>query len=743
MDKKDYESLEGSVEGIIYRNMENGFTVLELSHEEELITVVGEMADIAEGEELKLMGYYTTHPTFGHQFKACICERTLPSTANAIYKYLASGAVKGIGPKTARKIVDAFGDDTIHILEETPQRLLDIKGFTPKKVEKITEDFKRIFGIRALMLFLSKYEVTPAESVRIWKSWGHLSVDMIKENPFVLCTESIGVEFERADNIREDLSYPEEFTARIKSGIEYVLKHNISNGHTCLPLEKVLSAAQGLVDVDHDRIQDELERMLEEEELHAETFGGRTFLFLPYMYTAETYIAGRVRMILDYMPDNGTVWDAEIDTLETLQGLRYASLQREAISKAMSNGLLVMTGGPGTGKTTTLNAMIELFEQQACKVAITAPTGRAAKRIAELTGKEAKTIHRLLEVDFSADTGPKFKRGEKNPLDCDVVIVDELSMVDVQLFESLLRAMTISCKLVLVGDSDQLPSVGAGNLLKDLIDSGAVPYIELTQIFRQAAKSLIVTNAHAIVHGELPDIVRRDSDFFFMRSFGSERTAQTVVDLVKTRLPQRYQLNSMWDIQVLTPSRISELGTFELNRRLQQELNPKADGKREIKYMSVVFRENDKVMHIRNNYDITWKKDDGEQGTGVFNGDIGVIEAIEHTTQSVRIRYEDRVAQYTFDMLGEIEHAYAVTVHKSQGSEFDAVVLPLLDRPNRLYFRNLLYTAVTRAKKLLVVLGNPNTLAYMVHNHKKTLRYTGLKHFIHREMVKVQHESLS
>ena len=302
-------------------------------------------------------------------------------------------------------------------------------------------------------------------------------------------------------------------------------------------------------------------------------------------------------MILDYMPDNGTVWDAEIDTLETMQGLHYASLQREAISKAMSNGLLVMTGGPGTGKTTTLNAMIELFEQQACKVAITAPTGRAAKRIAELTGKEAKTIHRLLEVDFSADTGPKFKRGEKNPLDCDVVIVDELSMVDVQLFESLLRAMTISCKLVLVGDSDQLPSVGAGNLLKDLIDSGAVPYIELTQIFRQAAKSLIVTNAHAIVHGELPDIVRRDSDFFFMRSFGSECTAQTVVDLVKTRLPQHYHLNSVWDIQVLTPSRISELGTFELNRRLQQELNPKSDGKREIKYMSVVFRENDKVMH--------------------------------------------------------------------------------------------------------------------------------------------------
>ncbi|MFQ8599418.1 MAG: helix-hairpin-helix domain-containing protein [Oscillospiraceae bacterium] len=290
---------------------------------------------------------------------------------------------------------------------------MDIKGFTPKKVEKITEDFKRIFGIRALMLFLSKYEITPAESVRIWKSWGHLSIDMIKENPFVLCSESIGVEFERADGIREDLSYPEEFTARIKSGIEYVLKHNTGNGHTCLPLEKVLSAAQGLIDVEHDRIQNELDRMLEEEELHAETFGGRTFLFLPYMYTAETYIAGRISMILNFMPDNGTVWEAEIDTLETVQGLHYASLQREAIAKAMSNGLLVMTGGPGTGKTTTLNAMIELFEQQAYKVAITAPTGRAAKRIAELTGKEAKTIHRLLEVDFSSDTGPKFKRGEK------------------------------------------------------------------------------------------------------------------------------------------------------------------------------------------------------------------------------------------------------------------------------------------------------------------------------------------
>lgn len=725
--------LNGSVDAIIYRNNENGYMVLELDCGGEPITVVGELGDVEPGEELRLLGAYTSHARYGTQFKASVCERRLPATAAAIRKYLGSGVVKGIGPALAKRIVDHFGDDTLTILEQHPEKLREVRGISEQKADEFGQEFERVFGIRALMLSLSQYGIPPSVSIALWKRYGADSMDTVRRNPYVLCAPGLDMLFTTVDGIAEQLGVFPDDDKRIEAGIRFVLSDNLSHGHTMLPGDRLRETACRLLAVAEDPLDDSIARMREEGDLDAYQKKGRLFLALPELFGAECLIAGRLLTMRSCFPDTGEDFEAAIDRAERETGIRYEALQRKAIATALSRGFLILTGGPGTGKTTTLNAMLSLFSQRGYTVALAAPTGRAAKRMSDLTGHEAKTIHRLLEVGFGENGQPTFMRNETNPLLCDVAIIDEMSMVDTTLFAALLCALKTSCRLIMVGDSDQLPSVGAGNVLRDMIDSGRLPVVQLTEIFRQAAKSAIVTNAHLIVHGEMPDLLARESDFFFMQRLEPDEARHTVVELCTVRLPQSYQLDPLADIQVLCPGRKGPLGVETLNKQLQAALNPNPEGKKqEITHFDVVFREGDKIMQIRNNYDLIWKRGD-ERGTGVFNGDIGRICAINRGAGVLLLDFDGKQVEYSTEMLSELEHAYAVTVHKSQGSEFEAVVIPVLGGYDRLHYRNLLYTAVTRAKKLLVLVGSQKRVAYMVENDRRTLRYTGLKNLLLEE----------
>jgi len=723
--------LQGTVESVTFQSEETGFTVFLLNAEGELVTVVGELPGLTVGEEVILTGRYNSHPTHGQQFKAEIYERKLPATAAAIRRYLSSGVIKGLGPKTAAAIVDMFGDDTLEVIEKEPERLSQVRGVSQKKASEICEQYRHIFGVRSVMLYLSKFQIDAAAAIRVWKQWGLLATEVIAQNPYQLCCEAVEIPFEQADAIALQLGLDPADPRRLQAGVAHVLSHNLRNGHTCLPQDKLLATAMALLGCEDPALEDALQAGIEEGGFVSDTVHGQRYIYLPALYEAETYIAGRVHLMLANTCPEKKGYDTQINALEQRLGIHYADKQRSAISMALQNQVFILTGGPGTGKTTTLNAVLALLEESGEKVVLAAPTGRAAKRMSEVTGRDAKTIHRLLEVDFrNRGDRHRFKRDEKNPLRATAVILDEVSMVDTRLLHSLMKALRLSCRLILVGDPDQLPSVGPGNILRDLIASDTVPTVQLGEIFRQARQSRIVENAHQIVRGENPDLSARDSDFFFMRQSSYEVTANTVVDLVDRRLPAAYGFSPMWDIQVVAPSRIGALGTVELNRALQRALNPADPQRAELRLGNVVLREKDKVMQIKNNYDIPWKRDDGEAGAGVFNGDIGVIEMIDRPSQTILIRFDDRIVQYTFNMAAEIEHAYAITVHKSQGSEFEAVIMPLMSYHAKLYYRNLLYTGVTRAKKLLILLGQPETVQRMVANHRKVLRYTNLAYFV-------------
>ncbi len=722
--------IEGVVENVLFCNAENGYTVLDLDVGGSMVTVVGELGEVEEGERLLVDGSYTNHPRFGAQFKAQYWERKLPADALNIQRYLASGAIKGIGPSLARKIVEAFGDRTLEIMEKEPTRMLEIRGISPKKCEAIAAEVQQIFSLRTLMQFLTQYDIRSKYAMRAYQQWGTGAMDLLAANPYLLCTPGIDLDFQKADAVAHGMHFAQNAPQRIQAGMIYVLSYNAGSGYTCLPLDRLKPKVCSYLQISEEEFDKTYTAALDEHAVYAYDKNGRDFVYLEDYYIAEQYIADRVGVILDFSAQEDLIdYSQMIDAQETAQGMQYASLQREAIQTALSRGMFILTGGPGTGKTTTLNAIIALYEKQGYRVMIAAPTGRAASRVSDLTGYEARTIHRMLAVEYDMSGNMRFQHNEKNPLDCDVMVVDEMSMVDVLLFEHLLRALRLGCKLVLVGDCDQLPSVGAGNLLRDLIDSGRVPVVALKEIFRQAQKSSIVTNAHKIIHGEYPDLTQKQNDCFFFQRLGTEQALQLILDLTKTRLPKAYGYSPQEDIQVITPSRKGAMGVVELNHQLQEVLNPASPKLPEVKSILYTFREGDKVMQIKNNYDIIWHKG-SENGTGIFNGDIGYIRSINRQTQEVVADFEGRHATYSFDQLDQLELAYAITVHKSQGSEFQAVIMPLLGGFPRLYYRNLLYTAVTRARKLLILIGSQKVIYQMVDNNRRMNRYTCLRHML-------------
>lgn len=722
--------MTGSVEQVIFRNEKNGYSILELSVSGELVTLVGTIPMVSVGEELHVMGNWVNNPTYGTQFKVEAFERSIPANSAAMLKYLSSGAVKGIGPGTAAKIVEMFGENTLQVLENEPERLCAIKGITRAKAQKLSNEFQKVHGIREIMLYLSSFGITPEEAVRVWKLFGPLSVDRIQEDPYCLCDDALDIGFQRADEVAAALERPQDDSCRIRAGIVYVLKHNTGNGHTCLPADKLVPLSARMLGVEPSLAAENLEALNAEGSVISAVFSNREYIFTPKLYRSEVYVAGRINMMMHYPAQPIIGIENYITGIEQEFQITYAERQKQAIREALSRGMLILTGGPGTGKTTTLNAIIRILEQKGEKVLLAAPTGRAAKRMSELTGEEAKTIHRLLEVEWNENDVPVFAKNEKNLLDCDALVIDELSMVDITVFDAVLRALPLGCRLILVGDCDQLPSVGAGNVLGDLIATNLLPVVQLNQIFRQSMQSLIVTNAHRIVSGQMPELNVHSSDFFFLTRRDPSEIASTIVELCDQRLPATYGFSPMTDIQVLCPGRKGELGTAEINRRLQAVLNPPDKKKNEITINGTLFREGDKVMQIKNDYNLAWTKFDGTGGEGVFNGDMGILCGIDRRASTMTVQMEDRIVLYDLESASELELAYAMTVHKSQGNEFAAVVMPMYPGPPQLYFRNLLYTAITRAKSLLILVGLPKTVQTMVENDKKTRRYTGLYYFL-------------
>lgn len=733
MEKQGLLRLEGAVENIVYRNEDNGYTVLEISDGDDYITAVGVMPPVTVGDTVSLIGSYTEHKNYGRQFSAQTCEVARPTNGADILRYLASGAIKGIGGATARRLVEEFGGATLDVMENQPERVAHLKGISMAKAQSFAEQLRSNAGVRTLMLFLGDYGISNACAIKIFKSLGASAAQLIKDNPYILCEEDFGISFQTADEIAKRQNLESESFVRLRAGITYILRHNEGNGHTCLPKDTLSSISAQFLDVDYNTILDSMDEMLFDRTLASEKFDDREFIFLRSMHMTEIYIASRIKLLLGFPAEKISRIDEAIERCEQDDGIEYAELQKQAIISALTEGMLVLTGGPGTGKTTTLNAIIKILQSRGQKVLLAAPTGRAAQRMSELTGNEAKTIHRLLEVGWDKHDKPVFSKNESNQLKCDALIIDEVSMVDVSIFDSVLRALPIGCRLILVGDSDQLPSVGAGNVLGDLIKSEVLPVVRLNEIFRQAQKSLIVTNAHRIVNGELPILNSIDKDFFFLQRNNKSDVTEVITDLCVNRLPKAYGYSAFESIQVLAPSKKGELGTSELNRRLQSRLNPKSDSKSEVVIGSKTFRVGDKVMQIKNNYDIRWERDNGETGDGIFNGDIGIIKAIDRKSKRMWIDFFDKTASLSFEAASELDFAYAITVHKSQGNEFDCVIIPMFPGPSQLYYRNLLYTAVTRAKKTLILVGTPYTVEIMVRNNRQTKRYSGLKTFLQRD----------
>ena len=725
--------LSGSVEDVIYKNADNGYTVINLGCDEGLIAVVGNLGDVNEGERLSLRGGWITSPKYGRQFKAAMCERSMPETESEISAYLGSGVIKGLGPAIAKKIVKQFGTEALDIIDNDCMQLTAIKGITSDKALYISNEYHKITGVNEVIKFLGEYNFGPAHAISVWSAFEHDSIKQIKTNPYILCTSGIDIDFRSVDRMAADLGFDAENSDRVRAGIVYVLHENANAGHTCLPTEKLRESVCDNLGIERRQFESCLDDCEEKDWVVRITLGNREFVYLPEYYLAETYIAKKLAFMLRTSAQYEKDYSDEIRGVEFSENIQYEDLQRAAISACLTGSVFILTGGPGTGKTTTLNGVIKILKARKKRILLCAPTGRAAKRMSDLTGEPARTIHRLLEVDFNAKGELKFKRNETNPLPADVVIADEMSMVDALLMCSLVRAIKPTSKFIMVGDSNQLPSVGAGNVLKDLIASHYIPSVELKEIFRQAAQSLIVTNAHRIVNGEFPVLDDRQNDFFFMNKSLESDIAELVIQLAKQRLPDTYGFSPIDDIQVLCPTKMGMAGTKELNKQLQSALNPPSQNKAELKFFDVIFRTGDKVMQTKNDYDVLWTKNN-EKGSGIFNGDIGIIRSVDRFSQNVTIDFEGRVAIYTSEMLRRLEHAYAITIHKSQGSEYDAVIIPITAFTHNLLYRNLLYTGVTRAKKMIIVIGTKELVKTMVDNNRKMLRYSLLRPLLEIEM---------
>lgn len=723
--------IQGTIEDIVFHNEDNGYIIAHLNDNKKQITVVGIVPYISEGQNLKLNGEWVNHPQFGKQFKIVQCEEIIPSSLIGIEKYLSSGVIQGIGPVTAKKIVQRFGEDTMNILDNEIEKLKEIDGIGQKKIQLIFESYSKQREVKNIMIFLQTYGVTPSQCVKIYKKYGADSIKVVQDNPYVLTETIAGVGFRIADKIARSLGIDKESPFRIQSGINYVVNEFCAMGNTYMPLVKLYKQSKSILGVTDEEIEKNVYDNVLQGKLKVENIDEEDCVFtMPFYYCELSITKKIITLSIEQYDELEIDIEEKINNFEEEKNIQFADSQKTAICGAMENSIEIITGGPGTGKTTIINCIIEMFEEAGMKVFMAAPTGRAAKRMTEATGREAKTIHRLLELGVGGDDGSQFSRSEESPLDCDVLIVDEASMIDIMLMNSLLKAITIGTRLIIVGDVDQLPSVGPGNVLRDVIDSKSVKVVKLKEIFRQAQESMIIVNAHKINNGEMPILNKRDKDFYFIENNEPEKILNSIITLINTRLPN---FNKQWDkmknIQILSPMRKGILGIENLNEELQKILNPKLKGKKEKEYRNTIFRVGDKVMQIKNNYSMKWHKMSAkaEDGTGIFNGDVGYVEDIDEDNENVIVIFDDdKRVEYEGVNLDELMLAYAITIHKSQGSEFEVVIMPMFMGPPLLMNRNLLYTGITRAKNMVVLVGERKAISFMKDNNRSFERYSAL-----------------
>ena len=729
MYEQELEILQGTIAAVVYQNYDNGYSVLRLSLDNgQTATVVGTIPLPCMGERLMVTGKWATHSSYGKQFEAEFLERMMPQSASEILTYLSGRVIKGIGPRIAARIVQHFGDDTLRVMEREPERLAEISGISDKRAQEIGEEFRLQVGMRSLLEFFALHHLSAELAVKTYKLYGEAAMDMLYDDPYLLTEEGLEAPFGAVDRFAIDLGFAGDDPRRVKAGLFFELRYNLTAGHSFLPEEKLVGATAMLLSVETEVTHAALERLLQSEQLVRAELAGITVIYLPALFEAERYCTRRLQEFAGCHFPKSAFFGRMVKTAAQSSGFTYSAEQAQAIEDAATTGLLLVTGGPGTGKTTIVNGILSLYDQMGLSCVLAAPTGRAAKRLTEVTGQDASTIHRLLGAGIDPHTGELFfSKNEEDPLKADAVIVDEMSMVDILLLHSLLRAIPQRARLILVGDPDQLPPVGPGFPFSDMLRAKTLPTVRLTEIFRQAQESLIVMNAHSVNAGTMPELRNRKSDFFFLPCRSEEEVAQTIQGLCQTRLPKNMGIPA-GEIQVLSPTKKGGAGTVHLNKILQASLNPPSADKKEKAFGEILFREGDRVMQVKNNYDILWRKADSSMiGAGIFNGDVGIIQSIDMNLEIVTILFDDRIAEYDFTQLIELEPAYAMTVHKSQGSEYRAVVLSAWNASPYLLSRSILYTAITRARELLIVVGREDTIAQMVANAKIGRRYTGLK----------------
>ena len=740
------EVLNGFVENIVFKSEDTGYVVCKIRNEKELVSAVGTVPFMKEGQNVKLTGYWTVHKQFGNQFNIQEYEELLPNSLDGIEKYLSAGIIHGIGPVTAKKIIEKFGVETLDIMENHIERLTEIEGIGEKKFQIIYESYIEQQGLKDIILYFHKHGVTNNQCIKIYKKFGPNAKQIVSDNPYILCDEITGIGFKTADRIAMSIGIKSISEFRIQSGIKYVMNQFCATGNTFMPKNNIIEECEKNLLISKELIEKNIYDMAVEQKIIIEKIDDVEIGFLLQYYYCELGVTSKIITLgLQQIQTINSDVDFEIDVFEKEHKIQFAESQREAILGAFNNGIEIITGGPGTGKTTIIRAIIHIYENNGMKVILGAPTGRAAKRMTESTGREAKTIHRLLEMGISEEDESVFEKGESSPLDCDVIIIDEASMIDIMLMQNLLKAITLGTRLIIVGDVDQLPSVGPGNVLKDLIESEYIKVVRLKEIFRQGAESLIVVNAHRINEGEMPLLNQKDKDFFFINENDQDKILNTIIDLMNRRLPK---FNKSWDIlkdmQVLTPMRKGTLGVNNLNIRLQEIFNSPSKDKKEKTSRDIVFREGDKVMQTKNNYTLKWVRVNGvgeSEGAGVFNGDLGFIESIDEENKVLTILFDDeRKIIYDFNFIDELDLAYATTIHKSQGSEFKVVIIPVFMGSPYLMNRNLLYTGITRAKQLVVVVGFQKALMYMINNTNSIERYSALKHRIRDIITKDEFE---